>query len=501
MRARIFLLRALVLAGVAGALLWPALVNRGPFFNSDTRSYLRAADTAVNRLTHRATVWTAAESGPAAGSLQPNSGPAPLAASGGRTRSLQRIAKRGILLGRSPYYGLLVYTGTLAAGFWLPVLLQAAALLLAVYLALRALALPAWPHVAYLGLALCLVPAAPFFAGYLMPDLFAAIAILACAVLLSVRRLAVRDLLLWYLLLSVAMLFHESCTAIAAALLAFAVVVNLLRRSWNNRRGLAVILFGLLTAFAGQSLVNYGVKRATGEDALRLPFLSARLVADGPGTRYLRATCPASHFALCGYAHEFPMPDAAFLFGTAPGKSVFETASYRQRSALSKEQFRFFLAVFRYDPIGVLEDAARNAAVQLLDFRLATFHYGASMRGVMEQTFPLPVAERIRSSPAYRGTLPLGALSVALYAWVLGSLAYLIFVLAGNPRKPLVGGNLKRTIYWMIAGVAVNAGVCGAFSAVDPRYQARVVWLLPLAAFLAALEARRQTEQLPAREP
>jgi len=487
------------------ALIWPALVNGGPFFFPDTRTYIRGADTAVAKLTHRHTVWTAAEEGPAAGGARQTVQDSEQALHNigeARTRSLTEIGKKGILLGRSPYYGMLLYGGVITGGFWLTILIQAWVMLLAVYLTLRALRRPVWPSLAYVGLGLCLVPAAPLFVSYLMPDLFAGVAILACGVLLSIReRWARRDAVLWYLLLSAAMLFHDSCALIVVSLFGFGLVLNLLRRPhpvaqtnalcvrWPNWRGLSIILLAGMTAWAGQTLVEFGAQRATGKAPLRLPFLSARLVADGPGTNYLRANCPQSHFALCDYAAEMPLLDAEFLFGTQPGRSVFEVASYDQRRAISQEQFRFFLAVLRYDPAGVLRTSVRDAGEQLLDFRLNTFRYDPGMKDVMDRTFPVSVLARVQASASYRGTLPIRTLSVILYGLVFGSLGYLLAVLSGRWRKRTMSADLKRMFGWVCVGIVVNAGVCGALSAIDSRYQARVIWLIPMMAMLVELQA------------
>lgn len=486
MGTRQSLLRAALVAAAAVAFLWPVVWNGGPFFFTDVRTYIRSADAAVNKLTHWKTVWTAPVEGSAAasGTQGPDLGLHNVGVA--RTRSLAEISKKGILLGRSPFYGLLLYLGVVTGGFWLTMLAQAGCVLLAVWLALRALGLRTWPALPLLALALCLVPAAPMFVCYLMPDLFAGIAILVGALLLSeCGNLRRTDLLLCGLLLAVAALFHDSCVLIEAALLGLGVAWNLLRRSWSNGRGLSMVLLALVIAFLGQSVVAWGAKRASGEAPLRLPFLSARLIEDGPGTNYLRATCPASHFALCDYLSEFPMQDAEFLFGTQPGRAVFETAPYAVRSALGHEQFRFFFAVLRYDPAGVIEAMLRGGAQQLVDFRMTPFVYDASMRDVMDRTFPLPVLAGIRRSAAYRGTLPVTALSVWLYACVLGALAWLAFALFRRAGGTAASGTLRGMTGWILVGVVVNAGVCGAFSAVDPRYQARVVWLIPLAALLA----------------
>jgi len=479
-------------------MLWPAFLNRGPFFNPDTRGYLRGADAAIHKLTGRGTVWPVAVS--SSTPAQPHAdAPRPLAQAG----------QKGILLGRSPFYGLLLAIGALDGRFWLTLYLQACAVLLALALTLRAFAIPVWPGLAWAGLALCLVPALPFYVCYLLPYLFAGIAILACAVLVSTRRrLPTPDLALWFLLLAASTLFHDSCTLIAAAFLLLAALRNLARpfrqngarqngarqngappslRNWSNWPGLAVILLSLVTAFAGQALVVHGATRVTGQPPVRLPFLSARLVADGPGARYLRAACPSSGFALCAYVQEFPLGDAEFLFGNQPGRSVFATASNARRRALSDEQFRFFLAVLRYDPAAVTGDALLATVLQLADFRLITFNYDPGMRSQMASRFPPSVVARIDASRAWRGAIPAASLSVLLYAEVLVPLAWTLVVLFRRRSDQAIPAELKSLFLWLLAGIVINAFVCGALSAIDPRYQARVIWLVPFAALLVRL--------------
>jgi hypothetical protein len=491
---RILLLRTITVAGLAVALIWPALWNRGPFYYGDTRSYIRAADAILHKLTGIKTDWSAeGQSGPAvAGSRPGESADQALYDLGvARTRSLVEIGRKGVLLGRSPYYGLLLYAGALSGGMWLTVLLQGAVLLWAVYLLLRSLGIPAWPLLAYLGAGLCIFSDAPFFVSWLMPDLFAGIAILASAILIAKpEKLAAGDRACWWFLLTVSMLAHDSCVLISVSLLCLAILTNLLRRCWVNWQGLGIILLALLTALSGQSLVAFGIQRATGEAPLRIPFLSARLIADGPGTSYLRATCPGNGFLLCQYASQFPMTTDQFLWGVVPGKSVFSVASYEQRRGLSAEQIRFILAVARFDPSGVLRAMGRNIVTQLFDFRLLEFRYNPGEKDIMDRTFPLQVLTQVKASGAYRGGLPFGAFNVLLYVFACGSIAYLSLALAGRLPGRTIDANLKQLSWWVFAGVVANGAICGGISTDCPRYQARVMWLLPLMALIVELMAR-----------
>lgn len=483
---------AVLLLLLALALPWPAYWNGGPFYTVDSRTYLRGADAAQARLTHRPTAWTA-------GASVDEPKDAHVAAlalhnlSEARSRTLDEIKEKGVILGRSPYYGILLLMGWIAGGFWLTLFLQAASLLLVAWLLLRAWSVPAWPYLPLAGLVLLVVPATPFFVSFLMPDLFAGIAVLACAVLLSPARLARLDRAAWLVLLMLSALFHDSCALLILSLLVLHLAWSLVRRRAPSRRGVCTLTLACAVAFAGQALVSAGIARATGRPALRLPFVSARLIEDGPGTRYLQASCPASGFALCGYVRDFPMADADFLFGTESGHSVFEMAPYATRLALSREQGRFLLAVLRYDPWGVARSGIRNAARQFVDFRLLAFEYDAGMRATVDRTFPLAASSTVQASSAYRGTLPMEAVSAFLYLMVAASLAILVWPMGKGRRKSgdSAGGSM---VAWTLAGIALNAAICGAVSAVDPRYQARVIWTLPLLA-LAAVAQRRLAER------
>lgn len=491
MKERRAIVLAVLMAAIALVMPWPAYWNGGPFYTVDSRTYLRGADTAQARLTHWPTAWT----GGAHADAPKNGKDAELALhnlSEARSRTLDEMKEKGVILGRSPYYGFLLLMGWLAGGFWLTVLLQAAALLGTAWLALRAFGAPVGAYLPLAGAVLLLTPAAPFFVSFLMPDLFAGVAVLACAVLLSPARLARLDLALWVVLLTLSALFHDSCALLMASLLALSLAWSLVRRRWPNRRGVWALALACLVAFAGQSLVAVGIARATGRPALRLPFVSARLIEDGPGTSYLRAHCPASGFALCAYVNEFPMADADFLFGTEPGHSVFEMAPYATRLALSREQGRFLAAVLRSDPWGVARSGIGNAARQMVDFRLLAFEYDAGMRAAVDRTFPLESLGAVQASRAYRGTLPMGAVSVLLYLMVLAALMILALFL-GRGRKACGDPARASMVLWTLAGIVLNAAICGAVSAVDPRYQARVIWTLPLLAVAVLAQMRQKT--------
>jgi hypothetical protein len=483
------LFKALTLICLIAALLWPAIWNRGPFYFTDTRTYMRGADAAINKFTHITTEWTALDAdfhGTDSGSASKIDDQRLHNLAVARTRSLTEIKKKGVMLGRSLLYGFLLYIGAITGGFWLTMVIQSALVLFILYLVLRALSYPVWPTLAWICLGLCLISDLPFFASFLLPDLFAGFAILSCAVLTATRkRFTPAEDALWYLVLTASILCHDSCLLISVSLLALAVVADLFLRSWTNKRGLFLIVLAILTSCTSQSLVTYGITRIAGEKPLRFPLIEARLIEDGPGTNYLRATCPESHFTLCEYVNQFPLTTNTFLFGTEPGRSVYEMASYEKRSALSAEQFRFLLAVLRYDPVGVVKAGLRNFTAQLLDFKLSNFRYGQNIKAGMARTFPLQVVAQMSAEAAYQGTMPVETLTAIEYILVLVCVIYLLLVFSKLAPGRNSGDQLKGIFCWALAGILLNAAICGGISEDESRYQARVIWLIPLIALLA----------------
>jgi hypothetical protein len=56
---------------------------------------------------------------------------------------------------------------------------------------------------------------------------------------------------------------------------------------------------------------------------------------------------------------------------------------------------------------------------------------------------------------------------------------------------------IKEIFFWITAGIVLNATICGGISAIESRYQARVVWLIPLVALLMEAQARFSREDSP----
>jgi len=293
----------------------------------------------------------------------------------------------------------------------------------------------------------------------------------------------------WGLLLTAAAVFHDTHVLILAMLLSIGLIVAVLSRSLGNWRGLVVIGAVLVVAGLAQGLFTMAVERVVGAAPLRPPFLMARLIADGPGYRYLQRSCPQNGLLACRYLDRLPVTADEFLWGAGP-HAVFAVVAPEERRALEREQLRFAWAVLRTDPWGVLSASTRNVLFQLRDFGLQEFNYGEITRVSLALKLPEHPWQRMQQTPAYHEQMPTRwfvSLEVLTSALALGFIAW---ALLARHRRSQASRIVLRTTVLIIGGVIVNCILCATISGPYPRFLERAVWLIPFAALLLLFAMR-----------
>lgn len=484
-------LRVLLLVAVSGLVLWPAFYNGQPFFFVDTPTYVRGADAAIQKIAGISTSWSQPETD-GLGSID---GPSDGGASGKNESeqfpSLSSMNDKAVLAGRSIYYGALLYVGHVAGGFWLSIGVQAILLVGALALTLRACDLALWPHLGSSLAVVCVTPAA-LFSSYLMPDIFAGLGILTCAVLLvSGQYLGNAMKLFLFVLLTMSLLFHTTHLLVAIAMLSFGLLSYLFRSFKENALGMYIIAWSSVLALIGSMAFDYGVTRLVGAPPIRLPFLMARTIADGPGYRYMLATCPQNGFVVCKFMDRLPLQEGAFLWVRDPANGVFASTDPTTRRALSDEQFRFVLSVLAYEPWSQALASLQNTVTQLGKIGVSEFEYAGQLDQLREK-LPEAYWNRMQQSAAAQGRMPIKYLS--LMSGISVIFGFICIAIGIVNRRFVLRDNLVavRITRFVILGVITNAAVCGAMSTPDDRYQARVMWLIPVMALIAYLEQKRR---------
>jgi len=473
-------------------LLWPAIYNGQPFFFSDTTAYVRGADAAIEKATGLTTPWTSPTSPDSASAREEGETSVDVVAA---PRSVSSVHDKTVLSGRSIYYGALLYLGEVTGGFWFSVAIQAAMLTLAVGLSLRALGLRSGRQAAIsIGVIALLTPAA-FFASYLMPDMFAGISILACSALIALPQQTRASRLGWFVLLAAALCFHASHVLLAGGLLFLGGVLQFFTRVSGRWTSLGLIAAALVVAILAERMFGMAVQHFVGAPPIRPPFLMARVIDDGPGYRYLKATCPDNGFKVCAFVDRMPAASDEFLWSFDPTRGVFAASDGPTRRALSAEQLRFAAAVVAWDPLGQLTASTLGFLKQLRLMSLPEFVYDDLMRSGFENKVPAEHLERMRDTRAWHEAIPWNAFGLVGWITFLVALGFLIWRIA--IRRDRMDVRLLTLIVLVMLGILLNAAICGVLSTPHDRYQARIAWLIPFCALLLAFSTSAR-KKLPA---
>ncbi|WP_456306519.1 hypothetical protein, partial [Paracraurococcus ruber] len=237
---------------------------------------------------------------------------------------------------------------------------------------------------------------------------------------------------------------------------------------------------------AGEVAFGQAVTLALGQAPLRLPHLAGHLIEMGPGLDLLRAECGAAPapFALCAYLDRLPVDWVSFLFDSDPARGVFGAADAATKRLISAEQTRFALAALAHDPWGTATGLLRDGLEQVVTFATPDVIYTPKRLDFFAHYFPASLAE---AAPfTLLQTHPWIASAQAALSYLSTALALAVTGLAlARPgpagRDPAWAG--LATLAWVVlAGLVVNGVVCGVLASPYGRFQARVIWLLPLVA-------------------
>jgi hypothetical protein len=479
-----FAARPVAVLIAAVTLCWAAIVNGQPFFHPDTGAYVRGPDVAISKLIGErfATPW--AQAAP----VSPNARADGVQAGPGAIASTDDDE---VLAGRSIYYGVLAWLGQVGGGFWLTVLTQGLAVALLADIALRALGARSLRAYAGTIAALALLTPASLFISLLMPDIWAGVAVGALATLFALSsRISRVDAVALSLMLVFATMAHNSHLLIVAAVTGLGLIAWAMRgfKGPDARLGAGLGVAAVLAAVAGTLTFSTLVEKTAGKPPITPPFLTARVIEDGPGTRFVKERCADGRFEVCRYAHRLPLAVDEFLWVQDPKGGVFETLLTDARRRLSEEQVRFALAAVTAYPVEQAAATAKNVALQLGTSELKDFGYKASLKETFQGQLPAEHLRRMQTTLAWREAWPLHAMAnlhVAIFALAGLAVAWSVLKSRGEALGPDADAQDAMTLFavLLVAGVLANGIACGALSALHGRYQARVAWLIPLAAF------------------
>jgi hypothetical protein len=333
--------------------------------------------------------------------------------------------------------------------------------------------------------ALGLLTTAPWSAALVMPDILTPVAIL-CAALLGWGwdRLGHAERAWLIALGCVATASHLSNLPVAFALVVLALM---LRAGRNTALRVAMPLAGAILLLLGTNLVGHGRLSLSPYGST---FFLARLIADGPAARTIAARCPEAGWYLCAFAGHLPTHSDVFLW--APDSPVNRrpdgTPIFLGGVILAPEAGAIIAETLRREPLAVIRDGLANFIGQLRRNRigdtLSRHDTGQGVRPEISRDFPAAEVVRLDASRQMRDRLkPIGRALNPLHSSAL-ILALPIVLLAWRRLHRAHDTRRLGLLLCLLVGLTGNALATGALSMPHHRYQARVVWLLPLAAML-----------------
>jgi hypothetical protein len=255
------------------------------------------------------------------------------------------------------------------------------------------------------------------------------------------------------------------------------------RRDFRRRLRPVIEFAAIITLAVGAQLaLNAYLYGTPSLDPDRPPFLTARIIADGPGRLYLQKHCGEVKWVICQHIQNLPGDVDNFLW--APD-GIVQSSSDDDQELMLQQEMPFVVATLRAYPLQQFKKSTANAWDQLQTF---DFNDLGSSKLVLNDFNPIIPLARPSYEKSRQAHDQLGLnLFTSIQNWtVLASLA----VIAGF--VPLLWRRHSRRIVGLgmviVPMVVANAAVTGALSMVEGRFECRVIWLVPLMAGMCVLE-------------
>jgi hypothetical protein len=338
------------------------------------------------------------------------------------------------------------------------------------------------------------VSSLPWFVGWIMPDIFTSILILSLLLLgMCWDRMTIVEQVLSLALIAASVTFHYGNMAIALSGIPAFVVIAILGwrpagRAWFRFGAIAASIVLAAVALIFSNLIGSGKAVI---DPSSSTLMLARLLEDGPALEVLETKCPGAHWTLCAELKNLQQYNqtTAWQPGADGLSQYFLWGGPLWRlggfGAVEPEAAQVVPSALALHPWHEAKTSIVNAARQFSTFSIGTELHPIKelfLQRVLVGVFGDVGLANYLASRQGQGTLNfqwINALQTG--ALVVSAIILLAAAVQGWRQDPQV----LYVVVALVIFLAANATVT-ALSMVDDRYQARVIWLVPLFASLTA---------------
>lgn len=307
-----------------------------------------------------------------------------------------------------------------------------------------------------------------FVCMFVAPDIFTGLLIVTLLALgVAVERMSIALRLLFVASAALAVSTHASHPPLAAVV----TLVCIISRIYRGDRRIAHLVWliaPLALGMAGTLVANRVGFGETSLVAKRYPLTLARSISDGPARWYLERHCDEIKYTVCEvFPERIPSDINNFLFSS---EGLENRATPAQMDAIRSEEATIVLAAAREYPLAELSRLTRNFLRQLVGVQpYLQFNQTLEFNAV---GVPALVTHSDSSVPRWTTWIePISLIAAA---------CSLLWLKSHWNKLDIVG---RHATLILLVALLANAAICVFFSGVAGRYQARVIWVLPLLAF------------------
>lgn len=374
-------------------------------------------------------------------------------------------------------YGLFIRHMSLAESLWLPIFAQALIISTLVYLLIKYFVKSTHKTFIYWVsiFGISFLTGASMYITFLMPDIFSASLIMGYGLFLFADNLSLRDKIFTIFIILLSIAVHNSNLVTVLSVLLLLALVKLssktLTFTWK-KLGIAGIL--LLIGGGSVSITHYIYGNTFKLSQSTNVFFTARLVELGLVQDFLKHNCENNEYNLCEHQGNI---GANFLW--ADNSPLYKTGGWDVNNVEFKKLIRGIMTTPKYLKIFIIR-SFEDSFTQFFHFDVeaGSYAWDSPPLNVTYLFFHNQVPQYIASMQMNNRVGFIKTLNdLQLLSVGLGLCGILFFLYwkssVSNPR-------LKGLIVFALIALYCNALTCCALSIVIPRYQGRVIWLVPL---------------------
>ncbi len=325
------------------------------------------------------------------------------------------------------------------------------------------------------------------YTSQIMPDIFSSLTIIGLAILFTSDTIHWKEYLLSLFVIFAAMVSFSNLILLLGTLIValfFVIFRFLTLKKFLRGVYIAIFSFFLILTFNKFYTNKFILSRASNI------FIIARMIETGVVSEYLKANCINHNYLLCNKINELPPYTYIFLFDEK--SPLYDTTCLKTNWSYCWEEKNKEFGRLIYDIIKSPKYMTKLTTIYFIDFFKQLIDFKVGSLGPMRTNSPpqyaisenfKEVLNAYKNAKQYQVTQDFKLISLIQLFVVIISLIFIIFLFIWNKKFNLKKEHILISTF-LFVGILGNALTVSVFGTIADRFQARVIWIIPLMALL-----------------